>query len=186
MKKISIITFCLLSAVISFAQHENHQPKADTNKIATKPKSPKMVKMEMIGDNHVHIEYGSPSVRGRNIWNGLVAYDQVWSTGAHKATWIDFSKDVMIEGKHLTKGKYGFFTIPNKDKWTVILSKTWDMHLADDYKAENDVIRITVKPKKNKELTEALTFEVVGKNKNNGTIKMTWEYLSIVFDFENM
>jgi hypothetical protein len=60
------------------------------------------------------------------------------------------------------------------------------MHLADDYKAENDVIRITVKPKKNKELTEALTFEVVGKNKNNGTIKMTWEYLSIVFDFENM
>lgn len=186
MKKISLITFCLLSAIISFAQHENHQPKVDTNKIAAKPKSPKMVTMEMIGDNHVHIEYGSPSVRGRNIWNGLVAYDQVWSTGAHKATWIDFSKDVMIEGKHLPKGKYGFFTIPNKDKWTVILSKTWDMHLADDYKAENDAIRIIVKPKKNKQLTEALTYEVNAKNKNNGTIKMTWEYLSIVFDFENM
>jgi len=92
----------------------------------------------------------------------------------------------MSEGKHLPKGKCSLFTIANKDNWTVILSKTWDMHLADDYKAENDVIRITVKPKKNKELTEALTYEVIAKNKNNGTIKMTWEYLSIVFDFENM
>lgn len=45
MKKISTITFCLLSAAVSFAQHENHQPKVDSNKIATKPKSPKMVKI---------------------------------------------------------------------------------------------------------------------------------------------
>lgn len=71
--------------------------------------------MAMIGENHVHIDYGSPSVRGRNIWNGLVAYNQVWATGTHKATWIDFSKDVMIEGQHIPKGKYRFFIIPDKN-----------------------------------------------------------------------
>ncbi|GGD57170.1 hypothetical protein GCM10011514_21560 [Emticicia aquatilis] len=141
--------------------------------------------MEMIGDNHVHIEYGSPSVRGRNIWNGLVAYNQVWSTGAHNATWIDFSKDVIIEGKLIPKGKYGFFTIPNKDKWVLILSKTWNMHLADDYKQENDAIRVEVVPIKNKNLTEALTYEVIAKNKNKGLIKVTWEYLSVSLEFEN-
>ena len=186
MKKLIITGICLFLANISFAQHENHQPKVDTAKTAAKPKSPKMVAMEMVGDNHVHVDYGSPSVRGRAIWNGLVAYNQVWSTGAHKATWIDFSKDVMIEGKHIPKGKYGFFTIPNKKTWTLILSKTWNMHLADDYKQENDIIRMTVKPKKSKQIVEALTYKVIAKSKNKGTIKMSWEYLSVEFDFENM
>jgi hypothetical protein len=185
MKKITLILICLLLASVSFAQHENHQPKADTNKVVAKPKSPKMTAMEMVGTNHVHIEYSSPSVRGRNIWNGLVAYNQVWSTGAHKATWIDFSEDIMINGKQIKKGRYGFFTIPNKNEWTIILSKTWDMHLADDYKQENDVIRINVKPKKNKEIVEALSYEVLPKNKNKGTIKMSWEYLSVSLEFEN-
>ncbi len=186
MKNLIIASFCLFLANISFAQHENHQPKVDSTKPAAKPKSPKMVAMAMVGDNHVHIDYGSPSVRGRAIWNGLVAYNQVWSSGAHKATWIDFSQDVMIQGKHIPKGKYGFFTIPNKKSWTLILSKTWDMHLADDYKQENDIIRMTVKPKKNKQITEALTYEVIAKNDKKGTVKLSWEFLSVAFDFENM
>ncbi len=186
MKNLIIAGICLLLTNISFAQHENHQPKVDSTKPATKPKSPKMVAMEMVGKNHVHIDYGSPSVRGRAIWNGLVAYNQVWATGAHKATWIEFGQDVMIEGKHIPKGKYGFFTIPNKKTWTLILNKTWDMHLADDYKQENDIIRISAKPKKNKQITEALTYEVTAKNQTKGTIKMSWEYLSVAFDFENM
>ena len=184
--KTSIYIFTLLLfSTLAYAQHENHQPQADTSKTAPKPKSPKMTAMAMIGENHVHIDYGSPSVRGRQIWNGLVAYKQVWSTGAHKATWIDFSQDVMIAGKHIPKGKYGFFTIPDEKQWILILSKTWDMHLADDYKQENDIIRINVKPEKNKALVEALTYEVVEMAKNKGTIKMSWEYLNVSFDFEN-
>ncbi|WP_394993791.1 DUF2911 domain-containing protein [Emticicia sp.] len=186
MKKLIIVALSLFLTNITFAQHENHQPKADSTKTVSKPKSPKMVAMGMVGDNHIHVDYGSPSVRGRAIWNGLVANNQVWSTGAHKATWIDFSQDVMIEGKHIPKGKYGFFTIPNKKTWTLILSKTWDMHLADEYKQENDVIRIIVKPKKSKQIVEALTYEVIPFTTKKGEIKMSWEYLSVAFKFENM
>jgi hypothetical protein len=186
MKNIIIASLCLILATNSFAQHENHLPKSDTSNSAAKPKSPKMVAMAMVGNNHVHLDYGSPSVRGRVIWNGLVAYNKVWSSGAHKATWIDFSQDVMIQGKHIPKGKYVFFTIPNKKSWTIILSKTWDMHLADDYKHENDAIRIIVKPKKNKQITEALTYEVIAQNDKKGTVKLSWEFLSVAFDFENM
>ena len=58
--------------------------------------------------------------------------------------------------------------------------------LSYDYKQENDIIRINVKPKKSKTLTEALTYEVSANGKNKGTIKMSWEYLSVSFDFENM
>ena len=186
MKLIILLIALINISNIAFAQHENHVAKTDTTKAAPKPKSPKMTAMAMVGENHVHVDYGSPSVRGRSIWNGLVAYNQVWATGAHKATWIDFSQDVMIKGQHIPKGKYGFFTIPNKKEWVLILSKTWDMHLADDYKQENDLIRISVKPKKSKTLTEALTYEVTANGKTKGTIKMSWELLNVSFDFENM
>lgn len=183
MKKILSITFLLTLSTIVFAQHENHQASADTTK--KKPASPRLSAMAMIGDNHVHIDYGSPSVRGRVIWNGLVAYGKVWATGAHKATWIDFSQDVIIQGLHLPKGKYGFFTIPDKKQWTLIISKTWNMHLADDYKIENDLIRIKVKPKKSKKNIESLTYEVLNNGQNKGSIKISWEKLNVVFDFIN-
>ncbi|MEZ4904260.1 MAG: DUF2911 domain-containing protein [Spirosomataceae bacterium] len=83
MRKIVALIVCLTVVTISYAQHEHHQ-STDTTK--AKPKSPRTSAMAMVGDNHVHIDYGSPSVRGRNIWNGLSCYDQVWATGAHKAT----------------------------------------------------------------------------------------------------
>lgn len=187
MKKLFIIALSLVLSNGLFAQHENHnESKADTSKTTTKPKSPKLVAMATVGNNHVHINYGSPSVRGRIIWNGLVAYGKVWSSGAHKATTIEFGNDVMIAGKLIKKGKYGFFTIPNKKSWILILSKTWDMHLADDYNAENDAIRISVKPKKNKDLVESLAYEVKANDDKKGTIKLSWEMLNVSFDFENM
>ena len=172
----------LLAAINSNAQHD-HQPTSGAD--AAKPKSPRTAAMAMVGDNHVHIDYGSPSVRGRVIWNGLVAYKQVWATGAHKATWIEFSEDIKINTQVIPKGKYCVFTIPDKKEWTLILSKDWDMHLADNYAPQNDAIRINVRPKKNKTLTEALTYQVEELGDRKGKISMSWEYLTVSFDFEN-
>jgi len=181
MKNILFLTLLFVSFQ-GFAQHEHHNTKTDST---TKAKSPRTAAMAMVGNNHVHIDYGSPSVRGRNIWNGLVAYGQVWATGAHKATWIEFSEDVKINSQIVPKGKYGFFTIPDKKKWTIILSKDWDMHLADDYNAQNDVIRLKVKPKKTKAITEALTYEVKAIDDKKGKVSMSWEYLTVSFEIEN-
>lgn len=181
MKNILFLTLLFVSFQ-GIAQHEHHNTKTDST---AKPKSPRTTAMAMVGDNHIHIDYGSPSVRGRNIWNGLVAYGQVWATGAHKATWIEFSEDVKINSQTVPKGKYGFFTIPNKKEWTLILSKDWDMHLADEYKAENDVIRLNVKSKKTKTITEALTYEVKALDDKKGKISISWEFLTVSFEIEN-
>jgi hypothetical protein len=180
--KFLFFIFLLLSYLQVFAQHDNHITKIEDT---AKPKSPKTVVMENVGSNHVHIVYSSPSVRGRNIWNGLVAYGQVWATGAHKATWIEFSEDVKINSQLVPKGKYGFFTIPDKNKWTIIISKDWDMHLADNYNIENDLIRITVNPQKNKSIAESLIYKVKSLNDKKGQVIMSWEYLTISLDFEN-
>lgn len=183
MRILSILMVALLFSQVLIAQHENHTMPKDT---VVKAKSPRTSAMALIGENHVHIDYGSPSVRGRNIWNGLVSYGQVWATGAHKATWIEFSTDVKINGQAIPKGKYGFFTIPNKSEWELIINKVWDMHLADDYNKENDIIRIKVKPKKNKQLTEALTYQVIKTAVDKGKVEISWEYLSVSFGFQNL
>jgi hypothetical protein len=184
MKTVFTIFFVLLFNMVTYAQHEHAQPAA-ASAAQPKPKSPRLSTMAMVGDNHVHVDYGSPSVRGRQIWNGLVAYDQVWATGAHKATWIEFSRDVTIDGKQVPKGKYGFFTIPGPKEWTLIVSKDWDMHLADDYRPEQDVVRVKVKPELLDAVTEALTYAVVPEGKNNGKITMSWEKLSVSLPFRN-
>jgi hypothetical protein len=183
MKNKILILLCAFGSFHSFAQHDHHNQPAKTE--SSKPKSPRTSNMAMIGSNHVHIDYGSPSVRGRIIWNGLVAYGQVWATGAHKATWIEFSEDVIINKQRIGKGKYGLFTIPDKNEWTLILSKDWDMHLADDYNPNNDVLRLKIKPKMHKNLVEALQFKVIDAGKGRGKVDFNWEYLNLTFDFEN-
>lgn len=180
-----ILVSILFIGKVGFTQHEHNNTSEVTTDTKKKPASPRLSAMAMIANNHVHIDYGSPSVRGRSIWNGLVAYDQVWATGAHKATWIDFSNDVKVKGVLIPKGKYGFYTIPGKNEWILIINKTWDMHLADDYNAENDIIRINAKPNKNKSIVESLTYHVIDLGKNKGQIKMSWEKLNVSFDFEN-
>ncbi len=91
----------------------------------------------------------------------------------------------MINTIVVPKGKYGFFTIPSKEKWILILSKTWDMHLADDYTEENDVLRLTVTPEQNVELVEYLTYSISEIANNKGRIMLSWEKLNVSFDFIN-
>ena len=177
----------LLIAVLGFslatqAQHQDHGAAGYADSVNagliaqdTMKKSPHRVAMANIGDAHVHIEYGSPGVRGRTIWGGLVAYDQVWSAGAHNATKISFSKAVTFAGKKIEAGTYGFFLIPHKDNFTVILNKNFDQHLADEYDQKEDVVRIDIVPVAPAKTVQRLTYEVVETGKNQGQVRFSWE-----------
>lgn len=163
--------------------HSNHK-----NETTAKPKakSPKTAAMANIGDAHIHIDYSSPRVRGREIWGGLIAYDEVWATGAHRATAINFPKDVIINDTKVPAGKYGFFTIPGKETWTLIINKNWDQHMSDDYDPADDVVRITVTPEKLTENQEELLYTVTETGNNKGEIAMSWEKLRVSFTVEVM
>jgi hypothetical protein len=159
--------------------HEHHSMSQKNNNTENS-KSPHKSSMANIGDVHVHLEYNSPSVRDRIIWGGLVPYDHVWVTGAHMATSIHFFGDVQIAGQSIPEGKYGFFTIPGEEEWTLILNKNWEQHLTDEYDSKLDVIRWKVKP----EITdhhESLSYEVIG-GEESGSIVFQWE--KIKFNFE--
>jgi len=165
-------------------EHAHHQTDEKPDETKKKPKSPKTSAMANIGDNHVHIEYGSPSVRGRVIWGGLVPYGEVWASGAHNATSVNFSNDVIIGGIEIPKGKYAFFTIPGEKEWTVIINKNWDQHLADKYNEEDDIVRVTIAPQEN-EFVEALKYSVVSSDQTKGYINFEWADLKIALEVVN-
>lgn len=140
-----------------------------------RPSPPATVSGEINGKN-VTLNYGQPSIKGREVWGKLVPYGEVWRAGANEATTIEFSKDVSIEGKALPAGKYGFFTIPNAKEWTIIFNKEPSQWGAFKYDAAQDALRVRVKPKKTKAFNERLKY-VVGKN----SVSLAWENTEVVF-----
>ncbi|MDB5157485.1 MAG: hypothetical protein JWR50_2192 [Mucilaginibacter sp.] len=101
----------------------------------------------------ISINYGSPSVKGRKIYGGLVPYDQIWRAGANEATFFTTSKDIMIEGKKLPKGRYSFFATPGEKEWKIIFNSASDPHMwGINQKGANDdpskdVLVASAKPK---------------------------------------
>ncbi len=166
----------------SLDEHKNHKTE-ETSSSSKKTLSPHKSAMAMVGDAHVHIDYSSPSVRGRIIYGGLLAYGEVWQSGAHNATWLETNKDIVVNGSLLKAGKYGFFTIPDKDKWTIIFNKNWEQHGKDEYDENDDVLRFDVRPEISEEISEQLTYQVQKINDEEGQIVLSWEKVTITFTF---
>ncbi len=139
-----------------------------------------------VGKANITINYHSPAVRGRVIWGGLVPFDNVWVTGAHRATSVEFSEDVVIGGEKIAAGKYALFTIPAKDEWTIIINKNWDQHLTDNYSQKEDIVRVKVKPETEKTNQERLRYAIETESNNAGEIAIYWEKLEVSLPFKAM
>jgi Protein of unknown function (DUF2911) len=52
-----------------------------------------------------------------------VPYGQVWRTGANDATTLVTDTNLTVGGKDIPAGSYTIFTLPNADRWSLIVSK---------------------------------------------------------------
>lgn len=136
-----------------------------------------------IGITPVVIDYHRPAVKGREIWGGLVPYNEVWRTGANDATTIRFDDPVKIEGHEVPAGTYGLFAIPTKESWTLILNKTAKQWGAYEYDAKQDVLRWTVVPK-TAPLQEWLSYTIDPIDGESATVHLRWEKLDIPFSIK--
>lgn len=122
----------------------------------------------------VTINYGSPSVKGRAIWGGLVPYNEVWRVGANAATTFTTDKDIWVEGKKLPAGEYGFFAIPTSTTWTIIFNSIPNQWGAFKYDAGKDVLRVKVTPVVSAKMHERLIYVL-----DSGGFSLKWEKLSV-------
>lgn len=131
-----------------------------------------------IGGSQILIDYSAPSVRDRVIWGDLVPYGEIWVSGAHMATSVEFENDMLVNGEHVPAGKYAFFTIPGEENWTVILNEHWDQHQADEYDTTLDAARFEIEPITNGH-TEQLAYSVISETDDSGFIELAWEEIRI-------
>jgi hypothetical protein len=146
--------------------------------------SPKSFVGQTVGYTKVVINYGSPGVKERSIWGELVPYGEVWRTGANEATTIEFDKDVIVEGNRVPAGIYSLFTIPGKDKWTVILNEVDEQWGAYKYDKNKDVLRFQV-PQQSNHHVERLTFNFEFKDAYRSDVTLEWAKIKISFEINS-
>ncbi len=135
---------------------------------------------QRIGVTDITINYHRPLVNGRKVFGpgSAQAYGQVWRAGANENTTIEFTTDVMVEGKPLAKGVYGLHMIPGETDWTVIFSKNSTSWGSFTYDQTEDALRVTVKPHP-ADMQEALAYDFDNVKANEATIVMRWEKVAV-------
>ena len=169
--KTSIFYFLtILLSLNSFCQNTEQSKKP----------SPPVTLVGKVGKTNITINYSSPSVKGRKIWGGLVPYGQVWRTGANEATTFTTDKDIKVEGQILKAGTYSFFTIPEKNEWTIIFNSVAKQWGAFKYEQKDDVLRVKAKEINSESFKEKLTY-TIEKNK----LIISWENKSVPIGLSN-
>jgi hypothetical protein len=179
-----LISLFLLPACTSTDKANEEQPPQEqqdtpppTDEKASRPSPPKVFE-DSIGGAYVRIDYSSPGVKGRKVWGELVKFGDVWRTGANEATVIMVDKPVLIEGQPLPAGRYGLFTIPQPDQWTIIINAEPDQWGAFEYDENQDVLRATVSPETVEQMAERLAFV----RRDDGKVALAWDHLQVPFE----
>ncbi len=111
------------------------------------PQPSPLVRVEQrVGVTDFAIEYSSPGVKGRPIWDTLVPYGKLWRTGANAATKLSASRDFRFGDVAVPAGTYSLFTIPGADSWTVVLNSQSELSGTRGHDPANDVASIQIKP----------------------------------------
>jgi len=141
---------------------------------ASRPSPPAKASCALADGKTITVDYSSPRAKGRKIYGGLVPYGEVWRAGANEATTFVSTADVMVGGSHVPAGNYTIFAIPNKDKWTLVISKKTGEWGTDYPGPSEDLARIDMKASALPSGVENFTI-AFDKTADGCTLRMDWE-----------
>ena len=174
MKKLPLLfTTLLLPTTLLFAQLETPQP------------SPLSTVSQRVGMTDVTVTYSRPSARGRAVVGELVPYDQVWRTGANRATKVSISDELSVVGNKLAAGDYALFTIPGEKSWTVIFNKNTEQSGTGSYKQEEDALRVNVPVTATQDPYETFTLGFSNLSETKATMFIAWENTKVAIPLED-
>ncbi|WP_291368967.1 DUF2911 domain-containing protein [Cyclobacterium sp.] len=146
--------------------------------------SPSSKVVQQVGLTEIHLDYSRPGKKGRKIFGELVPYGKVWRTGANNPTTLEFDTDIKVNGQNLAAGKYAFYTVPNKNQWTLIFSNKTELWGAMGYDAKDDALRVTVPVNKLKKPVESMTIQFAELTDSGATLQLAWDKSQIGFRIE--
>jgi len=158
MPKVLKIAFFVLGGLIIVGIAGFYILKSNTKKL-----SPEDTVVYQQDSLEIEVFYNRPYKKGRVIFGDVVAYNEVWRTGANEATTFKTNKDLSIEGSKLNAGKYTLWTIPHETSWVIIFNEkmyNWGVNFSDG-KASRvekfDVLKVEVPISKNLKTVEQFT-----------------------------
>lgn len=128
----------------------------------------------------IELTYSRPSMRGRKIMGDVIPYGHVWRTGANAPTKIKLGEDMEIGGHRVKAGEYSLYTIPNKDKWEIVLNTGTGAWSADGFPKEFDVARFKIAPITVHEEVQTFTIGITDITFNSCKIEIAWERTRVI------
>lgn len=147
--------------------------------IQTPRPSPTATIKQKVALTEVEVNYSRPGMKGRKVFGDVVAYNEIWRTGANAVTTIKFADAVNVNGVAIPAGKYAMLSIPGEKEWTVIISKDSAMDGVSAYKQEFDAARVLVKPRLLRDAVESFTIDFGSFKDEGATLSLLWENTAI-------
>lgn len=166
------LSFILLSALLTsgvYAQDLKLPALSPTSKLT-----------QEFSTSNIEISYSRPSMRGRKIFGELVAFGNVWRTGANSATKVKFGEDVTVGGQTVKAGEYAIYTIPGATEWEIILNKGVGNWGNAGYDKADDVARFKIAPKTLDKNVQTFTINIGNITYSTCNIEMMWEKTKII------
>jgi hypothetical protein len=139
-----------------------------------RPSPPAQAQCTFSDGKTVTVNYSSPRAKGRKIFGDLVPYGEVWRTGANEATTFVADTNLSVGGKDVPAGSYTIFTVPNADKWTLIVNKkTGEWGIPYKYEAD-ELARADMKVSSTPSPVENFTITLAAMG-SSCTMTISWE-----------
>lgn len=125
------------------------------------------------------VDYGQPHARGREIFGGLVPYDEVWRLGANMATHLTLDLNVRIGDLDLQAGLYSLYLLPRQNDAELIVNRQL-RQWGTEYHPTLDVGRVSLARRDLPQTAESLTitlepdFPQPDGELPTGTLRIAW------------
>src|SRR5438445_2049235 len=150
----------LAGVVIGFAQGQPASPPAETS--------------VTVNGKQIAIKYSAPSMRGRQIFGGLLPYDSVWRAGANSATALHTTGDLTIGSLKVPKGDYTLYVWLDKSEWQLIVNKQTGQW-GTEYNQAQDLGRVKMKSKTLSTPQEVMSISFENTTPNSTEMHIRWE-----------
>lgn len=136
-----------------------------------------------IAGRRLKVVFGSPAVRDRVIFGGLVPWNHVWRTGANEATSFSTEANLRIGNAEVPAGDYTLYTIPNEKRWTLIINRQLGQW-GTEYHADMDLARVEMDVEELEAPIEHMRIVLFPRGPTEGTLAVEWATTRASVQFE--
>jgi hypothetical protein len=127
------------------------------------------------------LDFGTPMKRGREIWGTVVRYNQLWRTGANRATHLTTDTALRFGNLDVPAGEYTLFSIIEATGGVLIINRQTGQN-GQQYDPARDLGRVPLRAQAMSNEVEAFTIALREQN-GRGVLALQWDRTEMVTEF---